>query len=175
MGARPRDMVLVRGRPQLRQRPPPRHRRRAALGRGRRRGWAESLSWLGDESGSRQMLRLTGHRPQPHRAAPGMGDEQPLDAAALVEAELAAFAVTHDPEHGARAQTGVPLVPGAQPAQAPSTTSRPEAAATDWATTRSTRTKGPSRRSRSTMPSSRSMPPGPVVVRHRAAATALEA
>ena len=66
----------------------------------------ESLRWLGDESGLADgMLRLTGHggrtRGEP---APGAGDEQPLDAAALVEAELAALAVTHDPEHGARAQ-----------------------------------------------------------------------
>jgi hypothetical protein len=67
----------------------------------------ESLGWLGDESGlSDGMLRLTGHlgrsRAEP---APGAGDEQPLDGAALVEAELTALAVTHDPEHGARAQT----------------------------------------------------------------------
>jgi glycosyltransferase involved in cell wall biosynthesis len=67
----------------------------------------ESLRWLGDESGLADgMLRLTGHcgrhRDQP---APGTGDEQPLDASAFVEAELAAFAATHDPEHGARAQT----------------------------------------------------------------------
>ena len=51
------------------------------------------------------MLRLTGHggrdRSEP---APGGGDEQPLDASAFVEAELAAFAVTGDPEHGVRAQ-----------------------------------------------------------------------
>jgi hypothetical protein len=33
----------------------------------------------------------------------GSGDEQPLDAAALVEAELSAYAVTRDPEHGERA------------------------------------------------------------------------
>jgi hypothetical protein len=33
-----------------------------------------------------------------------LGDEQPLDAAALVEAELAAFAITHEPEHGVRAR-----------------------------------------------------------------------
>jgi hypothetical protein len=67
----------------------------------------ESLSWLGDECGLADgMLRLPGHRGR-HRdePAPGQGDEQPLDASALVEAELAAFAVTHDPEHGARAQT----------------------------------------------------------------------
>ena len=37
--------------------------------------------------------------------APGDGDEQPIDACALVEAELAAFAVTGDPDHGTRAQT----------------------------------------------------------------------
>ncbi len=36
-------------------------------------------------------------------SAPETGDEQPLDAAALVEAELAAYAVTRDPEHGVRA------------------------------------------------------------------------
>jgi glycosyltransferase involved in cell wall biosynthesis len=65
-----------------------------------------ALRWLGDESGlSEGTLRLTGHdgrtRGQP---APGGGDEQPLDASAFVEAELAAFAVTGDPEHGLRAQ-----------------------------------------------------------------------
>jgi hypothetical protein len=65
-----------------------------------------ALRWLGDESGlSEGTLRLTGHdgrtRQEP---APGGGDEQPLDASAFVEAELAAFAVTGDPEHGLRAQ-----------------------------------------------------------------------
>ena len=65
-----------------------------------------SLRWLGDECGlADSTLRLVGHhgrrRDEP---APGAGDEQPLDASALVEAELAAFAVTHQPEHGARAQ-----------------------------------------------------------------------
>ena len=64
------------------------------------------LRWLGDESGLREgTLRLTGHegrrRDEP---APGAGDEQPLDASAFVEAELAAFAVSGDPEHGLRAQ-----------------------------------------------------------------------
>ena len=79
-----------------------------ALGRGDAvAAGLESLEWLGDECGLADgMLRLTGHcgrhRKQP---APGEGDEQPLDASALVEAELAAYAVTHDPEHGARAQT----------------------------------------------------------------------
>jgi hypothetical protein len=66
----------------------------------------EALRWLGDESGlSEGTLRLTGHggrnRTEP---APGEGDEQPLDASAFVEAELAAFLATGDPEHGLRAQ-----------------------------------------------------------------------
>ena len=65
----------------------------------------ESLRWLGDECGlDRGLLRLPGHsgryRGEP---APGEGDEQPLDAAGLVEAELAAFAVTHEAGHGIRA------------------------------------------------------------------------
>jgi glycosyltransferase involved in cell wall biosynthesis len=66
----------------------------------------ESLAWLGDESGlADDMLRLTGHLGR-HRdtLAPGAGDEQPLDASAFVEAELAAFAITGLPVHGARAQ-----------------------------------------------------------------------
>ena len=57
---------------------------------------ARVARWLGDESGlDGDVLRLTGHDGR-HRdeAAPGGGDEQPLDAGALVEAELAAFAVT---------------------------------------------------------------------------------
>ena len=66
----------------------------------------DALRWLGDQSGLTEgTLRLTGHdgrlRAEP---APGSGDEQPLDASAFVEAELAAFAVTGEPEHGLRAQ-----------------------------------------------------------------------
>ena len=66
----------------------------------------EALRWLGDESGLAEgTLRLTGHlgraRTEP---APGRGDEQPLDASALVAAELAAFSVTGDREHATRAQ-----------------------------------------------------------------------
>ena len=66
----------------------------------------ESLAWLGDECGLAEgLLRLPGNcgrkRDEP---APGDGDEQPLDASAVVEAELAAFTVTGEPEHGARAQ-----------------------------------------------------------------------
>lgn len=65
----------------------------------------ESLRWLGDESGlGADFLHLAGHRGrQSGEAVPGTGDEQPLDAAALVEAELAAYDVTRDPEHGVRA------------------------------------------------------------------------
>ncbi len=65
----------------------------------------ESLRWLGDESGLEGThLCVAGHRGR-RRDEPvhGTGDEQPLDVAALVEAELAAYAVTRDPEHGRRA------------------------------------------------------------------------
>jgi glycosyltransferase involved in cell wall biosynthesis len=66
----------------------------------------ESLAWLGDECGLAEgLLCLPGnHGRGRNEPAPGAGDEQPLDASAFVEAELAAFAVTGDPEHGARAQ-----------------------------------------------------------------------
>jgi glycosyltransferase involved in cell wall biosynthesis len=66
----------------------------------------EALHWLGDESGLADgTLRLTGHRGRlSTEPAPGGGDEQPLDASAFVEAELAAFVVTGEPEHGVRAQ-----------------------------------------------------------------------
>ena len=66
----------------------------------------ETLRWLGDECGLDDgMLRLPGHEGR-HRdePAPGAGDEQPLDACAFVEAELAAFSATRDPEHAARAR-----------------------------------------------------------------------
>jgi hypothetical protein len=66
----------------------------------------KSLAWLSDESslvdGS---LRLTGHEGRRRgEPAPGRGDEQPLDASALVEAQLSAFEATGDPSHGMRAQ-----------------------------------------------------------------------
>lgn len=66
----------------------------------------ESLRWLGDECGlGSGDLRLPGHHGR-HRtdARPGGGDEQPLEAAALVEAELTGFAITGDPMHGVRAK-----------------------------------------------------------------------
>jgi glycosyltransferase involved in cell wall biosynthesis len=65
-----------------------------------------SLAWLGDQCGLADgLLRLPGHHGrQRDEPAPGRGDEQPLDASALVEAELAALAVTGDAVHGARAR-----------------------------------------------------------------------
>ena len=63
------------------------------------------MRWLGDECGlDHGRLRLPGHHGRRRgEAAPGAGDEQPLDAAALVEAELAAFAITRQTVHGVRA------------------------------------------------------------------------
>jgi hypothetical protein len=66
----------------------------------------DSLRWLGDECGLADgTLRLVGHEGR-HRdePAPGDGDEQPLDACSFVEAELAAFSCSRDPEHAARAR-----------------------------------------------------------------------
>ncbi len=67
----------------------------------------DSLRWLGDECGlDAGELRLPGHLGRrKDEPAPGGGDEQPLDAAALVEAELTAFALTRSAEHGRRAIT----------------------------------------------------------------------
>jgi glycosyltransferase involved in cell wall biosynthesis len=66
----------------------------------------KSLRWFGNECGlDRGILSLPGNRGRARgEAAPGEGDEQPLEAAALVEAELAAFAVTQSAEHGIRAR-----------------------------------------------------------------------
>jgi glycosyltransferase involved in cell wall biosynthesis len=66
----------------------------------------ESLAWLGDECGLGDgMLRLPGHHGRGRgEPAPGLGDEQPLDASAMVEAELSAFAVVGDTIHRTRAQ-----------------------------------------------------------------------
>jgi glycosyltransferase involved in cell wall biosynthesis len=65
----------------------------------------DSLRWLGDQCGLDEgVLRLPGHLGRRKgEPAPGGGDEQPLDAAALVEAELSAFAVTREAGHGTRA------------------------------------------------------------------------
>jgi hypothetical protein len=63
-----------------------------------------TLRWYGDQCGLSGTLHLPGtagrRRDQPH---PGPGDEQPLDAAALVEAEIDALSATGDPTHGRRA------------------------------------------------------------------------
>ena len=78
----------------------------AALGRdGPVERGLESLRWLGDEYGlAGGILRLSGHEGRRRgEPGPGDGDEQPLDAAALVEAELTAFAITGRKEHGVRA------------------------------------------------------------------------
>ncbi len=66
----------------------------------------ESLAWLGDESGLDDgMLRLTGHHGRERdEPGPGGGDEQPLEATAFVEAELAALIATGDSEHASRAR-----------------------------------------------------------------------
>jgi glycosyltransferase involved in cell wall biosynthesis len=65
----------------------------------------ESLGWLGDECGlDDESVRLPGHHGRRRgEGAPGAGDEQPLDAAALVEAEISAFSITRANGHGARA------------------------------------------------------------------------
>jgi hypothetical protein len=68
----------------------------------------DALRWLGDESGlAGDFLHLAGHRGRRRgESVHDSGDQQPLDAAALVEAELAAYAATRDPEHGVRAIQG---------------------------------------------------------------------
>ena len=65
----------------------------------------DSLRWFGDECGLDEgELRLPGHLGRRKgEPAPGPGDEQPLEAAALVEAELTAFAITRRVQHGRRA------------------------------------------------------------------------
>jgi glycosyltransferase involved in cell wall biosynthesis len=57
-----------------------------------------SLDWYADELGiDEPYLRLVGHRGRRRgEPRPGAGDEQPLDAAALVEAEVEAFLATRD-------------------------------------------------------------------------------
>ena len=93
----------------------------------------ESLRWLGDECGlDGDALRLPGHHGRRRgEPAPGPGDEQPLDAAALVEAELSG--VRH---HGRRPSTASGRRAPSSGSwarnrlQSRSTTSRPAAAAT---------------------------------------------
>jgi hypothetical protein len=73
-------------------------RKQSSSGSPRWRGSATSAAWLRACSGCR------GTSAAARRARPGLGDEQPLDASALVEAELSAFAINGDRVHGARAK-----------------------------------------------------------------------
>ena len=104
------DWQLVRGRAQLRQRAAVAgadHRRQRARPRrpDRRSGSSRCAGSATSAASTDDVLRLPGHRGRRRgEPAPGAGDEQPLDAAALVEAELAAFAVTREAEHGVRAR-----------------------------------------------------------------------
>ena len=109
-GQRRRGLEVVRERAQLRQRAAParpdrRRRHPRPPGPDRDRVSRRSAGSETSRAWPQGTLRLTGHGGR-HRSepAPGTGDEQPLDASAFVEAELAAFAVAGDPEHGVRAQ-----------------------------------------------------------------------
>ena len=75
-----------------------------------------SLDWYATELGiDGDHLQLAGHRGR-RRGQPrgGEGDEQPLDAAALVEAEVEAFLATRDERHARRCGSRVRMVPGPQ-------------------------------------------------------------
>ena len=117
-------LVLGRGRADLRQRP-------AAAGADRRRRPARATpSWCArgsarsvvrDRARDRRRVPATrrASRPPPRGASSsGSGDEQPLDAAALVEAEVEAFVATGDERHARDARARVRVVPGPQPAPA---------------------------------------------------------
>ena len=121
----------------------------------------EALAWLGDECGLDEgMLRLPGHHGRDRdEPAPGEGDEQPLDATAFVEAELAALVATGTGSTGRARATRSTGSSAAIGSTARSTTSRPEAAATASARPTSTRTRAPNRRLPSIAPSYCSMPP----------------
>jgi hypothetical protein len=66
-----------------------------------------TLTWLGDRCGlDGGVVRLPGNHGQTSfENFMNQGDEQPLDAAALVEAEIDAYKVTGDTEHARRAAT----------------------------------------------------------------------
>jgi len=67
----------------------------------------QALTWYGNECGLEDdLVRLPGNEGRRRgEPAPGMGDEQPLDAAALVEAEIDALAATGDGGHAERARS----------------------------------------------------------------------
>jgi glycosyltransferase involved in cell wall biosynthesis len=64
-----------------------------------------TLAWLGDRCGLEgEIVQLPGNRwQQAGDAFETQGDEQPLDAAALVEAEIDAYKITGDTDHAKRA------------------------------------------------------------------------
>jgi glycosyltransferase involved in cell wall biosynthesis len=64
-----------------------------------------TLQWLGDRCGlEEEIVRLPGNRWQlASDEFETQGDEQPLDAAALVEAEIDAYKITGDTDHAKRA------------------------------------------------------------------------
>ena len=106
------------------------------------------------------MLRLPGHHGRDRdEPAPGRGDEQPLDATAFVEAELAALVATGTGTTGRVRATRSNGSWAATGSTARSTTSQREAAATAWAKPTSTRTRAPNPRWPSIAPSCCSMPP----------------
>ena len=106
---RGRRLALVRGLAPLRQRPPATgaDRRRKALGRETRSRPGSSRS-PGSATSAGSRRRAAPDRPPrspPRRARPRTrATSSRSTPSAFVEAELAAFAVTGDPEHGARAQ-----------------------------------------------------------------------
>jgi len=68
----------------------------------------ESLAWLGDHCGlDGGVIRLPGNRwLHANDLFATNGDEQPIDAGALVEAEIEAYRATRDPVHARRAARG---------------------------------------------------------------------
>ena len=79
-----------------------------------------SLEWYEGELGiAGPWLRLVGHRGRRRgEPRPGDGDEQPLDAAALVEAEVEAFLATGDEAACAACGSRLRMVPRPQSAPA---------------------------------------------------------
>ena len=106
----------------LRLRPPP----QALIAAGARLGddavvtdGLRTLRWYGAEVRDRGPLRPAARRTpaavEPNRTR--LGDEQPIDAAALVEAEIDALRTTGESTHGALRARGVRLVHRPQPAR----------------------------------------------------------
>ena len=98
----------------------------------------DALAWFGDRCGldGEHVVLVGAAARRPDAPLPPVRDEQPLDAAALVEAEVEAFAIT-----GAGPRTrGAPAAPSSGSwartgSASRSTTSPPAAATTAWAAT----------------------------------------